>query len=145
MFTRCHTLALVPSSGRLYGFGLGSSGQLGVGLADNMATPTLVQGCWLNRDHFPSLPLDMEWKEEEGKEREEAEVEGEEREEKEKEEGEEKEREERKGEKGEERDEGEARGPAIGMVVRMVFAGGDHSFASLVVPGEQVRMEGGRV
>jgi E3 ubiquitin-protein ligase HERC4 len=87
---RCHTLALVKSSGKLYGFGLGSSGQLGVGSTGNVATPTLVQGNWMNKEVLPSLlgtsvdPNEVE-----------------------------------------------------GVVVRRVFAGGDQSFASLVVPGEQ--------
>ncbi len=40
--SRGHTLAYVPSSGRLYAFGLGGSGQLGVSLTVNKNSPALV-------------------------------------------------------------------------------------------------------
>lgn len=41
-----HTLALVPSRGRVYGFGLGGSGQLGIRSACNTSTPQVVVGPW---------------------------------------------------------------------------------------------------
>ena len=45
-FNRCHTLAFVPSRGRVYAFGLGGSGQLGVKVTCNMNAPQLVEGPW---------------------------------------------------------------------------------------------------
>ncbi|XP_041363097.1 probable E3 ubiquitin-protein ligase HERC4 [Gigantopelta aegis] len=41
---RRHTLAYVPSSGQLYAFGLGGSGQLGTGSTESKSTPCLVIG-----------------------------------------------------------------------------------------------------
>jgi len=41
-------LALVPSKGRLYSFGLGGVGQLGTKAAINSNTPQLVLGPWLS-------------------------------------------------------------------------------------------------
>lgn len=41
-----HTLTLVPSSGRVYGFGLGGSGQLGSRTARNSQLPQVVNGPW---------------------------------------------------------------------------------------------------
>ena len=41
---RGHTLAYVPSTGRLYGFGLGGSGQLGAKTLDNKNSPFQVKG-----------------------------------------------------------------------------------------------------
>lgn len=43
-----HTLALVPSRGRLYSFGLGGSGQLGNSDTVNAPTPQVVQGPWVS-------------------------------------------------------------------------------------------------
>uniref|UniRef100_A0A1A9WLI1 HECT domain-containing protein n=1 Tax=Glossina brevipalpis TaxID=37001 RepID=A0A1A9WLI1_9MUSC len=43
-----HTLALVPSRGRVYGFGLGSSGQLGTRTTNNSAIPQVVLGPWVS-------------------------------------------------------------------------------------------------
>jgi len=45
---RRHTLALVPSRGRVYSFGLGAAGQLGAKTSGNSSTPQVVQGPWLN-------------------------------------------------------------------------------------------------
>ncbi|XP_076346603.1 HECT and RLD domain containing E3 ubiquitin ligase 4 isoform X3 [Tachypleus tridentatus] len=45
---RCHTLAYVPGQGRLYTFGLGGSGQLGLGTTTNYSTPMVVHGPWVN-------------------------------------------------------------------------------------------------
>ncbi|XP_059174881.1 probable E3 ubiquitin-protein ligase HERC4, partial [Physella acuta] len=41
---RGHTLAYVPKSGRLYAFGLGGSGQLGLSSTENKNSPFAVQG-----------------------------------------------------------------------------------------------------
>lgn len=42
-----HTLALVPSRGRVYSFGLGGSGQLGGNKAINSLIPQVVHGPWV--------------------------------------------------------------------------------------------------
>ncbi|OWF39726.1 E3 ubiquitin-protein ligase HERC4 [Mizuhopecten yessoensis] len=47
---RRHTLSYVPNSGRVYAFGLGGSGQLGVGVPGNKTTPFLVQGAFLSAE-----------------------------------------------------------------------------------------------
>ena len=101
--TRCHTLALVQPSGKVYGFGLATSGQLGAGPAEKTATPTLVRGQWLSCETLTGVV---------------------------------------RGELGEGGSvvRGElGEGVTGGMVVRDLFAGGDQSFATLVVPREQVR------
>lgn len=45
---RRHTLAFVPSRGKIYGFGLGGVGQLGVGVSSNYNTPQIVRGPWID-------------------------------------------------------------------------------------------------
>ncbi|KAI0983170.1 hypothetical protein GJ496_005060, partial [Pomphorhynchus laevis] len=45
---RYHTVALVPSTGRFYAFGLATNGQLGIKNQDNVKMPTVVQGVWGN-------------------------------------------------------------------------------------------------
>lgn len=45
--TRQHTTAFVPSSGRIYSFGLGGNGQLGTGTTSNRKSPFTVKGNWL--------------------------------------------------------------------------------------------------
>lgn len=45
---RRHTLIFVPSRGRVYGFGLGKSGQLGNRLADSSKIPQVVVGPWVS-------------------------------------------------------------------------------------------------
>lgn len=45
---RRHTLALVPSRGRVYGFGVGGSGQLGNRVSMNASTPQVVIGPWVS-------------------------------------------------------------------------------------------------
>lgn len=45
---RRHTLALVPSRGRVYSFGLGGAGQLGTRAVLNSSTPQVVLGPWLS-------------------------------------------------------------------------------------------------
>lgn len=44
---RRHTLTFVPSRGRVYGFGLGSSGQLGHRIIGNSKVPQVVIGPWV--------------------------------------------------------------------------------------------------
>ncbi|XP_005105124.1 probable E3 ubiquitin-protein ligase HERC4 isoform X1 [Aplysia californica] len=46
---RGHTLAFVPSTGRLYAFGLGGSGQLGTSSLENKNSPFLVQGPFVSQ------------------------------------------------------------------------------------------------
>ncbi|KAM7357848.1 HECT and RLD domain containing E3 ubiquitin ligase 4 isoform 2-T4 [Cochliomyia hominivorax] len=43
-----HTLALVPSRGRVYGFGLGCAGQLGTRVTNNTPIPQVVLGPWVS-------------------------------------------------------------------------------------------------
>lgn len=45
---RRHTLAYTPENGRIYAFGLGSSGQLGLGTFDNRMSPFPVKGCFVS-------------------------------------------------------------------------------------------------
>lgn len=45
---RRHTLAFVPSRGRVYSFGLGGSGQLGNRVSKNFPTPQVVMGPWVS-------------------------------------------------------------------------------------------------
>ncbi|XP_055679804.1 probable E3 ubiquitin-protein ligase HERC4 isoform X2 [Lutzomyia longipalpis] len=45
---RKHTLAFVPSRGRVYGFGLGHSGQLGMSKPRNVSIPQVVNGPWIS-------------------------------------------------------------------------------------------------
>ncbi|XP_074400507.1 putative E3 ubiquitin-protein ligase HERC4 isoform X2 [Zonotrichia albicollis] len=44
---RQHTTAFVPSSGRIYSFGLGGNGQLGTGTTSNRKSPFTVRGNWI--------------------------------------------------------------------------------------------------
>ncbi|XP_078269385.1 putative E3 ubiquitin-protein ligase HERC4 isoform X2 [Rhinoraja longicauda] len=44
---RQHTLAFVPSSGKIYSFGLGGNGQLGTGSTSNRKSPSTVKGAWI--------------------------------------------------------------------------------------------------
>jgi len=43
-----HTLAFVPSRGRVYSFGLGISGQLGIRTIINASVPQVVIGPWVS-------------------------------------------------------------------------------------------------
>ncbi|XP_029465562.1 probable E3 ubiquitin-protein ligase HERC4 isoform X2 [Rhinatrema bivittatum] len=45
---RQHTLAFVPTSGRIYSFGLGGNGQLGTGTTCNRKSPFTVKGNWIS-------------------------------------------------------------------------------------------------
>ena len=44
-----HTLALVPSRGRLYSFGLGGCGQLGNNSFTSATNPQVVHGPWIGQ------------------------------------------------------------------------------------------------
>lgn len=44
---RQHTTAFVPSTGRIYSFGLGGNGQLGTGTTSNRKSPFTVKGSWI--------------------------------------------------------------------------------------------------
>lgn len=52
---RRHTLAFVPSRGRVYSFGLGGSGQLGGRTTRNSTTPQIVLGPWVSPSGIPAL------------------------------------------------------------------------------------------
>ena len=56
VFYRCHTLAFIPSRGRVYAFGLGGSGQLGLKSSNNMTSPQPVIGPWV----APNSSIQME-------------------------------------------------------------------------------------
>lgn len=57
---RQHTLAFVPSSGRIYSFGLGGNGQLGTGSTCNRKSPFTVKGNWLSHSDYSQLPQDVD-------------------------------------------------------------------------------------
>ncbi|NXC83738.1 HERC4 ligase, partial [Cercotrichas coryphoeus] len=52
---RQHTTAFVPSSGRIYSFGLGGNGQLGTGTTSNRKSPFTVKGSWI--PYSPQSPM----------------------------------------------------------------------------------------
>ncbi len=51
-----HSMAFVPSRGRLYSFGLGGSGQIGIGTYEMMASPQVVRGPWVSPGGEPAVP-----------------------------------------------------------------------------------------
>ncbi|KAI5611802.1 putative E3 ubiquitin-protein ligase HERC4, partial [Silurus asotus] len=53
---RQHTLAFIPSSGKIDSFGLGGNGQLGTRNTCNRISPAPVKGQW--RAHTDSIPMD---------------------------------------------------------------------------------------
>ncbi|XP_030753015.1 probable E3 ubiquitin-protein ligase HERC4 isoform X2 [Sitophilus oryzae] len=55
---RQHCLALVPSRGRVYSFGIGGSGQLGVRKTNNANTPQAVLGPWVSPSGNCLVPSD---------------------------------------------------------------------------------------
>ncbi|XP_007895541.1 probable E3 ubiquitin-protein ligase HERC4 isoform X3 [Callorhinchus milii] len=55
---RQHTLAFVPSSGKLHSFGLGGNGQLGTGFTSNRKSPSIVKAAWAV--HNVSSPPDVD-------------------------------------------------------------------------------------
>ncbi|XP_068113476.1 probable E3 ubiquitin-protein ligase HERC4 isoform X2 [Hyperolius riggenbachi] len=57
---RQHTLAFVPSSGRIYSFGLGGNGQLGTGSPCNRKSPFTVKGNWISCSDYTKLSDNVE-------------------------------------------------------------------------------------
>ncbi|XP_069702468.1 probable E3 ubiquitin-protein ligase HERC4 isoform X3 [Periplaneta americana] len=57
---RRHTLAYVPSRGRVYAFGLGGAGQLGTRATQSASTPQVVLGPWVSPGGVPVVQADME-------------------------------------------------------------------------------------
>lgn len=55
---RQHCLALVPSRGRVYSFGIGGSGQLGVRKTNSAYTPQAVLGPWVSPGGSSLIPSD---------------------------------------------------------------------------------------
>lgn len=53
---RQHSLALVPSRGRVYSFGIGGSGQLGLRKATSASTPQVVLGPWVSPSGASVVP-----------------------------------------------------------------------------------------
>lgn len=58
---RRHTLALVPSRGRVYAWGLGGAGQLGNRIAQNSTTPQVVLGPWLSPSGSSMINVDLQY------------------------------------------------------------------------------------
>uniref|UniRef100_A0A8C2CBH6 HECT and RLD domain containing E3 ubiquitin protein ligase 4 n=1 Tax=Cyprinus carpio TaxID=7962 RepID=A0A8C2CBH6_CYPCA len=54
---RQHTLAFIPSSGKIDSFGLGGNGQLGTRSTCNRISPAPVKGCW--RAHTDPVPVEV--------------------------------------------------------------------------------------
>lgn len=48
-------MALVPSRGRVYSFGLGGGGQLGIRVQTNCSTPQVVLGPWVSPSGAPVI------------------------------------------------------------------------------------------
>ncbi|XP_016343375.1 probable E3 ubiquitin-protein ligase HERC4 isoform X1 [Sinocyclocheilus anshuiensis] len=55
---RQHTLAFIPSSGKIDSFGLGGNGQLGTRSTYNRISPAPVKGCW--QAHTDPVPMDVD-------------------------------------------------------------------------------------
>ncbi|CAG9857321.1 unnamed protein product [Phyllotreta striolata] len=53
---RQHSLALVPSRGRVYSFGIGGAGQLGLRKPASAATPQVVLGPWVSPSGISLIP-----------------------------------------------------------------------------------------
>ncbi|KAG5879073.1 hypothetical protein JTB14_023897 [Gonioctena quinquepunctata] len=53
---RQHSLALVPSRGRVYSFGIGGSGQLGLRKPSSASTPQVVLGPWVSPSGMSIVP-----------------------------------------------------------------------------------------
>lgn len=53
---RQHSLAFVPSRGRVYSYGLGGAGQLGLRKSSNASTPQVVLGPWVSPSGVPLVP-----------------------------------------------------------------------------------------
>ncbi|XP_074030404.1 HECT and RLD domain containing E3 ubiquitin ligase 4 isoform X3 [Leptinotarsa decemlineata] len=59
---RQHSLALVPSRGRVYSFGIGGSGQLGLRKATSASTPQVVLGPWVSPSGMSLVPTSSDIK-----------------------------------------------------------------------------------
>ena len=59
-FYRCHTLAFIPSHGRVYAFGQGGSGQLGLMSSCNMNSPQLIAGPWIEPNSSTHMDVDQD-------------------------------------------------------------------------------------
>lgn len=57
LHVRQHTLAFIPSSGKIDSFGLGGNGQLGTRSTCNRLSPAPVKGCW--RAHTDPVPMEV--------------------------------------------------------------------------------------
>ncbi len=57
LHVRQHTLAFIPSSGKIDSFGLGGNGQLGTRSTCNRISPAPVKGCW--RAHTDPVPMEV--------------------------------------------------------------------------------------
>lgn len=59
---RKHTLAFVPSRGRIYSFGIGGKGQLGIGNTNSRNSPSTVIGPWVpaNKESHPNSAIHAE-------------------------------------------------------------------------------------
>lgn len=55
---RQHSLALVPSRGRVYSFGQGGAGQLGRKKTGNTSTPQVVLGPWMSPSGVSTIPTE---------------------------------------------------------------------------------------
>lgn len=53
---RQHTLAYTPLSGKMYSFGLGGNGQLGLRTTSNRKSPATVRGPWTPNEHSDNGP-----------------------------------------------------------------------------------------
>lgn len=78
-------MALVPSRGRVYAWGLGGTGQLGNHSTQSITTPQVVHGPWIAPNSSPIMDLDKQHS-----------------------------------------------SCTIGHVVKHIFTGGDHCFATVV-------------
>lgn len=58
-YFRGHTAAYVPSSGRVYSFGKGGNGQLGVGSTTNHPSPCTVKGPFIGLGKANAPPVDF--------------------------------------------------------------------------------------
>ncbi|XP_076248934.1 HECT and RLD domain containing E3 ubiquitin ligase 4 isoform X2 [Calliopsis andreniformis] len=56
-----HTLALVPSRGRIYAWGLGGAGQLGNRITRSVPTPQVVHGPWVAPNGSSIMDVDKEF------------------------------------------------------------------------------------
>lgn len=93
-----HTLALVPSRGRVYAWGLGGTGQLGNHSTRSVTTPQVVHGPWIAPNGSSIMDLDKQHS-----------------------------------------------SCTIGYVVKHIFTGGDHCFATVVPQNENIKPDDCRI